>query len=115
MLNSMHSGLFIKLWRAEIAVIYSLADGTNIFRTISLIFCMATEEHYLMENDDEQDLQNVLNEASTLLKAVLAIATDCEEIKCLNLMGRNLQRVVNDVCPYGINGGCGGTTKFNFP
>lgn len=47
---------------------------TKIVRTISLLYCMTYEDRYLMDNEDERDLQKLLNEASTIYKAVLATA-----------------------------------------
>ena len=82
----------------------------KVVRTISLLYCMTYEDHYMMDNEDERDLQKLLNEASTIFKAVLATA-EGEEVKCLNLMGKNLAHVVSQ-SPWGTDGGCDGTVEF---
>ena len=111
MMDTMHTDVIIRLWRQEMANIKKVTDRfTKVVRTISLLYCMTYEDHYMMDNEDERDLQKLLNEASTIYKAVLATA-EGEEVKCLNLMGKNLAHVVSQ-SPWGTDGGCDGTVKF---
>lgn len=75
MMDTMHTDVIIRLWRQEMTNIKKVTDRfTKIVRTISLLYCMTYEDRYLMDNEDERDLQKLLNEASTIYKAVLATA-----------------------------------------